>query len=171
MYITLCGKKREETEKEKERQRCTCIPWMSITVEMSADLEPISVSPKVLTKWRVFRFWFRLRWEIPQLFWLRCREGVGQGGRHLLSIFNQTLTAFTDRLTWLCDCSISITSAFVIHQETLFDFHIPPTAPSVYAPLYIVFIFGCLINFVTNVQQLRSVRKLQPICKEYRTKN
>lgn len=118
MYITLCGKKQEETETERERQRETCLPWMSITVEMSADLEPISVSPKVLTKWRVFRFWFRLRWEnSPTFFGYDAEEGWGRGDdtfrAYLISPWQRSQTAWLDLtlrlqyINYLCICNPS----------------------------------------------------------------
>lgn len=141
MYITLCGKKREETERERKRER----DW-EIRVSHGCPLQlkcpqtsNLSQShPKCWLSGACSDFDLGSAEKFPNFFWVRW-----WGGRHLSSIFNQTLTAFTDFSTWLCDCSISITSSFVIHQETLFDFHIPP-APSVYAPLLGAYIYVSL---------------------------
>lgn len=100
-------------------------------------------------------------WEIPQLF-------VVWGLRHLFSIFNQTLRAFTDIFGLdFVTAVYQLPYTFVIHQRKLCFFILfTPLTLSLGNPQNISLFLGCLINFVMFV---RSVRKLQPICKEYRT--
>lgn len=110
--------------------------------------------------------------KFPNFFGCDVEKGWGRGDdtfrAYLIRPWQRSQTAWLDLtlrmqyINYLCICNPS---------RNPFWFSYSPPVPSVYALLYIVFIFGCLINFVTNVQQLRSVRKLQPICKEYRTKN